>query len=164
MTMSTTRTLLAGAALAASLLAGVAAAPAASASAGTAGTAASATVATQQAQTSGKHFFGPYYSGFGRGEDFGHRSSFKGYWTKDNGRYWFYGDLFDRDRDRSSSYVWFKWHDRFGSHTKVFKTFGHGDIDHFGGFKKSNGFDDFKIRVCEGTDKFDDCGRWGDAF
>jgi hypothetical protein len=163
MTMSTTRTLLAGAALAASLLATVAAAPAASASAA-ASTAGSAAVATQQAQTSSKHFFGPYYSGFGRGEDFAHRSSFKGYWTKDNGRYWFYGDLFDRDRDRSHSYVWFKWHDRFGFHTKVFKTFGHGDIDHFGGFKKSNGFDDFKIRVCEGTDKFDDCGRWGDAF
>ncbi len=161
--MSTTRTLLAGAALAGSLLAGIAAAPAASAAAST-GTAAAATAATQQAQTSGKHFFGPYYSGYGRGEDFAHRSAFKGYWTKDNGRYWFYGDLFDRDGDRSHSYVWFKWHDRFGFHTKVFKTRGHGDIDHFGGFKKSNGFDDFKIRVCEGTDKFDDCGRWGDAF
>ncbi|WP_326646443.1 hypothetical protein OG884_17620 [Streptosporangium sp. NBC_01755] len=155
--MSTTRALLAGAALAGSLLAGVAVAPAAMASASTA-------TATQQAQTSSKNFFGPYYSGFGQGEDFGHRSYYKGYWTKESGRYWFYGDLFDRDRDRSYSYVWFKWHDRFGSHTKVFKTRGHSDIDRFGGFKGSSGFDDFKIRVCEGTDKFDDCGRWGDAF
>ncbi|MER5624755.1 hypothetical protein ABT061_27350 [Streptosporangium sp. NPDC002544] len=159
--MSTKRALLAGAALAGSLLAGVAVAPAATAS--TAGTTTTAT-ALQQAQTFSKHFFGPYYSGFGRGEDFGHRSYFKGYWTKEGGRYWFYGDLFDRDRDRSYSYVWFKWHDRFGSHTKVFKTLGHGDIDRFGGFKGSSGFDDFKVRVCEGTDKFDDCGRWGDAF
>ncbi|WP_030915941.1 hypothetical protein [Streptosporangium amethystogenes] len=151
--MSTKRALLAGAALAGSLLAGVAMAPAATAS-----------TAPQQAQTFSKHFFGPYYSGFGQGEDFGHRSYYKGYWTKEDGRYWFYGDLFDRDHDRSYSYVWFKWHDRFGSHTKVFKTLGHGDVDRFGGFKKSSGFDDFKVRVCEGTDKFDDCGRWGDAF
>ena len=37
------------------------------------------TAAAQQAQSSSKHFFGPYYSGFGRGENFGHRSYFKGY-------------------------------------------------------------------------------------
>ena len=36
--------------------------------------------------------------------------------------------------------------------------------DKFGGFRKSNGFNDFDIRVCEGTNSSDDCGRWGDAF
>ncbi|MFI6506585.1 hypothetical protein ACIBCT_03190 [Streptosporangium sp. NPDC050855] len=160
--MSMIRTALVGATLAGSLAAGVAAAPASTASTAPASTASAAVV--QEAQASGKHFFGPYHSGFGRGESFGKRSYFKGYWTKDGGRYWFYGDLFDRDRDRDRSYVWFKWHDRFGSHTKVFKTSGRSHFHRFGGFKKSNGFDDFKIRVCEGDDKFDDCGRWGDAF
>ncbi|GAA2864887.1 hypothetical protein GCM10010517_24130 [Streptosporangium fragile] len=157
--MSTMRAIIAGTALAGSLLAGTAAAPAAMAS--TAGTAVGA--AAQEAQGA-KHFFGPYYSKFGGGESFGKRSYFKGYWTKSGGRYWFYGGLFDRDRDRQYSYVWFKWHDRFGHHTKVFKTFGHSGFSKFGGFSKSKGFDDFKIRVCEGTDKFDDCGGWGDAF
>ncbi|MEU8384764.1 hypothetical protein [Streptosporangium sp. NPDC048865] len=155
--MSEIRTALVGAALAGSLAAGVVAAPSAMASA-------QAPAAAQEAQASGKHFFGPYYSGFGGRESFGKRSYFKGYWTSSGGRYWFYGDLFDRDRDRQRSYVWFKWHDRFGSHTKVFDTFGHSGFSKFGGFKKSSGFDDFKIRVCEGGDKFDDCGRWGDAF
>ncbi|WP_449062565.1 hypothetical protein [Planomonospora algeriensis] len=124
---------------------------------------AGAGAAAQEAQSS-KHFFGPYHSGFGKGESFGERSYFKGYWVKDGGRYWFHGDLFDRDHDRSYSYVWFKWHDRSGYHTKVFKTFGHSHYKSYGGFKKSRGFDDFKIRVCEGTNKFDDCGRWYDAF
>ncbi|GIH89401.1 hypothetical protein ACFFMN_14620 [Planobispora siamensis] len=156
--MSKLRTVLAGTALAGSLAAGLAAAPAAMAA--TADTA----TAAQQAQAPKKHFFGPYYSKFGGGESFGKRSYFKGYWYKDNGRYWFFGDLFDRDRDREYSYVWFRWHDKFGTHTKYYKTFGHRHFDKFGGFKKSNGFDDFKIRVCEGDNRFDDCGNWGDAF
>ncbi|SNT26040.1 hypothetical protein SAMN05216276_103116 [Streptosporangium subroseum] len=161
--MSKVRTLLAGTALAGALAATMAAAPAAMASTPTAATV--ATAAAQQAQSSSKHFFGPYYSGFGRGENFGHRSSFKGYYTKDgSGRYWFYGDLVDRDRDRQYSYVWFKWHDRSGFHAKVFKTRGNQHFDKFGGFRKSNGFNDFDIRVCEGTNSSDDCGRWGDAF
>ncbi|WP_433251494.1 hypothetical protein ACQPYK_06110 [Streptosporangium sp. CA-135522] len=150
------RTLLTGAALAGSLAAGLAVTPAQAATAGAS--------AAQQVQGPSKHFFGPYYSGFGAGEDFGHRSYFKGYWYKDGGRYWFFGDLFDRDRDREYSYVWFKWHDRSGYHTKVFKTFGHQRFAGYGGFRRSGGFDDFKIRVCEGRDKFDDCGGWGDAF
>ena len=160
--MSKIRTALVGAALAGSLAAGVVAAPSAMASASKSSN--GSAVAVQETQASSKHFFGPYYSGFGGGESFGRRSYFKGYWTSSGGRYWFYGDLFDRDRDRQRSYVWFKWHDRFGSHSKVFNTFGNSGFNKFGGFKKSNGFDDFKIRVCEGRDKFDDCGRWGDAF
>ncbi|MFF5211791.1 hypothetical protein [Streptosporangium sp. NPDC000396] len=154
--MSKIRAFVVGTALTGSLAAGLAAAPAQAATAGTS--------AAQQAQSPRKHFFGPYYSAFGGGEDFGHRSYFKGYWYSDSGRYWFFGDLFDRDHDREYSYVWFKWHDRFGSHVKYYKTFGNRHFEKFGGFKKSSGFDDFKIRVCEGTDRFDDCGGWGDAF
>ncbi|MEV8638551.1 hypothetical protein AB0395_43540 [Streptosporangium sp. NPDC051023] len=152
--MSKIRTLLVGAALAGSLTAGLAAAPAQAATATTA----------QQAQGFTKHFFGPYYSGFGGGEDFGHRSSFKGYWYNDHGRYWFFGDLTDRDHDREYSYVWFKWHDNSGSHIKFYKTFGGLHFNRYGGFSKGDGFDDFKIRVCEGDSRFDDCGSWGDAF
>ncbi|WP_326819902.1 hypothetical protein [Streptosporangium sp. NBC_01756] len=154
--MGKTRTLLVGAALTGSLAAGLAVAPAQAATAG------AATV--QQAQSPQRHFFGPYHSRFGGGENFGHRSYFKGYWYKDGGRYWFFGDLFDRDRDRDYSYVWFRWHNRSGFHTKVFKTFGHRHFSTYGGFKKSSGFNDFKIRVCEGDNSFDDCGNWGDAF
>ncbi|MEV4244018.1 hypothetical protein AB0J63_11460 [Streptosporangium canum] len=154
--MKKARTLLVGAALAGSLAAGLAVAPAQAATAATAG--------AQQAQSPQKHFFGPYYSTFGGGESFGHRSYFKGYWYKDGGRYWFFGDLVDRDRDREYSYVWFKWHDNSGSHVKYYKTFRGRHFDKFGGFKKSRGFDDFKIRVCEGDNRFDDCGGWGDAF
>ncbi len=152
--MSKIRTLVVGAALAGSLAAGLVAAPAQAATA----------TAAQQAQGGSKHFFGPYYSGFGDGESSGHRSSFKGYWYSDHGRYWFFGDLSDRDHDREYSYVWFKWHDESGSHVKFYKTFGGQHFDRFGGFRKSDGFDDFKIRVCEGDDRFDDCGSWGDAF
>ncbi|MBG0827749.1 hypothetical protein HS041_08230 [Planomonospora sp. ID67723] len=155
--MSKFRTILVGTALAGSLAAGLAAAPAQAATAGTA-------TSAEQVQGPKKHFFGPYYSKFGGGESFGKRSYFKGYWYKDDGRYWFFGDLFDRDRDREYSYVWFKWHDRFGHHVKYYKTFGGKHFDKFGGFKGSNGFDDFKIRVCEGDNRFDDCGSWGDAF
>ncbi|MDP9863037.1 MULTISPECIES: hypothetical protein [Streptosporangium] len=153
------RTLLVSATLAGSLAAGLAGAPAQAATAG--GPGASETL---QAKGPVKHFFGPYYSKFGGGESFGRRSSFKGYWYKEGGRYWFFGDLFDRDRDREYSYVWFRWHDRSGSHVKYYKTFGVRHFDKFGGFRKSDGFDDFKIRVCEGDNRFDDCGGWGDAF
>ncbi|MBG0813626.1 hypothetical protein [Planomonospora sp. ID82291] len=156
--MSKARTLLAATVLAGSLAAGLAAVPAQAATAGT------ATVAAFQEAQGSKHFFGPYHSTFGGGEGFGKRSYFKGYWIKQDGRYWFHGDLFDRDRDREYSYVWFRWHDKFGVHTKYYKTFGSRHFTKFGGFKKSSGFDDFKIRVCEGDDRFDDCGGWGDAF
>jgi hypothetical protein len=160
--MSKVRTLLTGAALAGALITSMAAAPAAMASTADAS---AATVAVQQAQSSSKHFFGPYYSGYGRGENFGHRSYFKGYYTKDNsGRYWFYGDVYDRDHDRQYTYVWYRWHDRSGSHTKVFKTSGEAHFNKFGGFRKSNGFDGFDFRVCEGGNSSDDCGDWGDAF
>ncbi|GAA1278656.1 hypothetical protein GCM10009677_36250 [Sphaerisporangium rubeum] len=156
--MRNLRNLLVSTALAGSLAAGLAAvtAPAASASAaGTSGTAA--------AQSS-RHFFGPIHSRFGRGEDSGDRSYFKGYWTKSDGRYWFYGSLFDRDHDRDYSYVWFRWHDDRGFHTKYYKTFGRLNFSKFGGFRKSDGFDDFDIRVCEGDDRFDDCGGYKDVF
>ncbi|GAA3120830.1 hypothetical protein GCM10010466_09680 [Planomonospora alba] len=156
--MNKVRTLLAGTAAAGVLAAGLAAAPAQAAAAG-----AAAPAAVQGAQAP-KHFFGPYHSGFGKGESFGRRSSFKGYWIQQGGRYWFHGDLSDRDRDRHYSYVWFKWHDRSGTHVKYYKTFGSRHFGGFGGFRKSHGFDDFKIRVCEGVDRFDDCGGWGDAF
>ncbi|MBB2909394.1 hypothetical protein FHS43_000640 [Streptosporangium becharense] len=165
--MNPTRALLAGAALAGSLLAGGLAAPAATAATVPAAApvpAAPLSAPAVSAALGGKHFFGPYHSAFGGGESFGKRSYFKGYWVKTGGRYWFYGDLVDRDRDRHYSYVWFRWHDRSGHHTKVFKTFRHAGFAEFGGFRTSKGFDDFKIRVCEGTDKFDDCGGWGDAF
>ena len=91
-------------------------------------------------------------------------SSFRGYRYKDSGRYWFFGDLTDRDHDREYSYVWFKWHDNSGSHVASYKTFGGRHFDRFGGFSKNRGFDDFKIRVCEGDSGTDDCGAWGDAF
>ncbi|MEU0518005.1 hypothetical protein [Streptosporangium sp. NPDC006007] len=149
-------TLVVGTALVGFLAAGLAAAPAQAATAGTA--------AAQSAQAPGKHFFGPYYSRFGGGEDSGHRSLFKGYWYKESGHYWFFGDLSDRDHDRESSYVWFKWHDDSGSHVKYYKTSGGRHFDRFGGFSKDDGFDDFKVRVCEGGNRFDDCGGWGDAF
>ncbi|WP_062345040.1 hypothetical protein [Herbidospora yilanensis] len=147
---------LAGTALAAGLMAGAMAAPA------TAG----ATASAGSAAASSKHFFGPYYSHWGDKFEKSHRSYFKGYWTKTGNQYWFYGDLFDTDRDRQWSYVWYRYTDRFGkSHTKWFKntSFGHGDFDKFFGFKK--GFvKDVDFRVCEGTNRFDDCGGWNDAF
>ncbi|MDH2423815.1 hypothetical protein [Sphaerisporangium sp. TRM90804] len=154
------RNLLVSTALAGSLAAGIAAtAPAAQAET----SAAAGTAVTAEAQAA-RHFFGPIYSTFGRGEDRGHRSYFKGHWKKSNGRYWFYGSLFDRDRDRDYSYVWFRWHDDRGFHAKYYKTFGKKDFSKFGGFRKSSGFDDFDIRVCEGDNRFDDCGRWSDVF
>ncbi len=72
-----------------------------------------------------------------------------------------------RDRDRQWTYVWYRYTDKFGrSHQKFFKnnSFGHGDrFNKFFGFKK--GFvKDVDFRVCEGVNKFDDCGGWGDAF
>jgi hypothetical protein len=154
--MRTIRTILAGTAVVGALAAGLIATPAQAAT----------STATTAATASGpsKHFFGPYYSRYGSGESFGDRSYFKGYWYKQDGRYWFFGDLFDRDHDREYSYVWFKWHDDFGFHTSYYKTFGRKHFDRFGGFQRSRGFDDFKIRVCEGDNRFDDCGSWGDAF
>ncbi|MEO3811662.1 hypothetical protein ABGB17_21930 [Sphaerisporangium sp. B11E5] len=157
--MRNIRNLLVSTALAGSLAAGLAAATAPAASASAAGTSGSA-VAAQAS----RHFFGPIYSHYGRGEDRGHRSYFKGYWEKSSGRYWFYGSLFDRDRDRDYSYVWFRWHDDRGFHTKYYKTFGKLSFNKFGGFRKSNGFDDFDIRVCEGDNRFDDCGGYKDVF
>lgn len=146
--------LVAAAATAGTLAAGLAIAPAAQAAA----------PAAAQAAAPKKHFFGPYYSGFGKGETFGKRSYFKGYWYRTGGRYWFFGDLIDRDFDRQYTYVWFRWHDRFGFHTKVFRTLGKKRFIKFGGFRVGTGFDDFKIRVCEGRNQFADCGKWGDAF
>nr|WP_062337765.1 hypothetical protein [Herbidospora sakaeratensis] len=148
---------LAGTALAAGLMAGAMAAPATAGATASTGSAAAA---------SSKHFFGPYFSHWGDKFEKSHRSYFKGYWTKTGNQYWFYGDLFDTDRDRQWSYVWYRYTDRFGkSHTKFFKnrSFGHGDFDKFFGFKK--GFvKDVDFRVCEGTSRFDDCGGWNDAF
>ncbi|MEW9528960.1 hypothetical protein [Microbispora sp. NPDC049125] len=149
------RTVLAGTAVAGALAAGLMVAPAAQA-------------ATQTAAAAGpvRHFFGNTYSGYDRGdgENRGDRSYFgRGYWIRDGGRYWFYGDLFDRDHDREYSYVWFRWHDRSGSHLASYRTFGHREVNHFGGFRKSNGFNDFDIRVCEGGPA-EDCGGWHDVF
>jgi hypothetical protein len=155
------RNLLVSTALAGSLAAGLAAVTTPAASASTEG--ASGTAVATQAQAK-RHFFGPIYSRFGGGESFGKRSYFKGYWEKSGGRYWFYGSLFDRDRDRDYSYVWFRWHDDRGFHTKYYKTFGRLNFNKFGGFRKSSGFDDFDIRVCEGDNRFDDCGSYKDVF
>lgn len=152
------RSILVGTALAGSLAVGLAAAPAAQAA--QASTSTTATAAS--ASSPSKHFFGPYYSRFGGDEDRGDRSYFKGYWYKNNGKYYFSGDLFDRDRDRDYSYVWFKWHNDSGYHTSYYKTFNRFHYEH--SFKRSSGFDDFKVRVCEGDNRFDDCGSWGDAF
>jgi hypothetical protein len=153
------RNLLVGAALAGSLAVGLAAAPAQAATA-TSGDAA----ATQTQSGPKKHFFGPIWSKFGKGESFGKRSYFKGYWYKHNDRYWFFGDLVDRDFDKQYSYVWFRWHDKFGAHTKYYKTFGKKNFHKFGGFTTGSGFDDFDIRVCEGPTRFSDCGGWQDVF
>lgn len=145
------RTILAGTAAAGALAAALVSAPAANA----------ATAASPF-----KHFFGTTYSGYGsgHGEHRSDRSYFgKGYWFNDGGRYWFYGDLFDRDHDHEYSYVWFRWHDDHGTHFTSYRTFGHKHIGHFGGFRKSGGFDDFDIRVCEGGPS-EDCGGWHDVF
>ncbi|WP_066368996.1 hypothetical protein [Herbidospora mongoliensis] len=149
---------LAGTALAAGLMAGAMAAPA---------TAAATTSAATVSAAPSKHFFGAYYSHWSNGFEKSHKSYFKGYWTNSGGQYWFYGDVFDRDRDRQWTYVWYRYTDKFGrSHEKFFKnnSFSHGNrFNKFFGFKK--GFvKDVDFRVCEGVNKFDDCGGWGDAF
>ncbi|WP_214414901.1 hypothetical protein [Sphaerisporangium fuscum] len=174
------RNLLAGTALAGSLAVGLAAAPAAHASATEAtgsaaeatgsaaeatGSAAGATGSAATAQALGsRHFFGPIYSGFGHGEGRGDRSYFKGYWIGSGGRYYFSGSLLDRDHDHQYSYVWFRWHDDHGFHTRFFRTFGRYDLDRFGGFRRSDGFDDFDVRVCEGRSGTSDCGGYTDVF
>ncbi|GAA0386850.1 hypothetical protein Acor_25550 [Acrocarpospora corrugata] len=151
------RRIMVGAALAGALAAGVLAAPAANAAAAPAAAAASAPT---------KHFFGNFYSKWHPSEDddFGHRSYFKGYWYKKDGYYWFVGDLFDRDRDNEYSYVWYRYRDGSGYHEKYFgKSKSHLHFNNFAKFK-SGKFNDFDIRVCEGDNRFEDCGGWGDAF
>ncbi|MEZ0072883.1 hypothetical protein [Planotetraspora sp. GP83] len=151
--MSKIRTILAGTAVAGALAAGLVAAPAAQA-------------ATAEASSPFKHFFGTTYSSYSgsHDEDRGDRSYFsKGYWYKDHGRYWFFGDLYDGDHDHEYSYVWFRWHDDGGTHFKSYRTFSHLHIGNFGGFSRSHGFDDFDIRVCEGG-PVSDCGGWHDVF
>ncbi|MDF5751510.1 hypothetical protein [Spongiactinospora sp. TRM90649] len=141
------RNLLVGAALAGSLATGLATPAVASASAS-----ASASVAPS------RHHFGPYYSN--SSESFSHESYFKGYWYKQSGKYYFAGDLFDRHRsDRDYSYVWFRWHDKFGRfHQKSYKTFGRLHFNPFQ-FKR-----DFDLRVCEGRTPTSGCGGWHDVF
>jgi len=155
--VSKIRKALVGGALAASLAGALAATPAMAA-------AAPAQAAPALSAQAPRHFFGPIYSRFSNGEDFGHRSYFKGYWNKDHGRYWFTGDLYDRDGDHQYSYVWYRWHDNGGTHVSYYKTFGHRHFDRWGGFRKSSGFNDFDIRVCEGGNRFADCGGWQDVF
>ena len=133
--MSKVRTLLAGTALAGALAAGMAAAPAAMASTPTAALPPRPPLSRPRAR--------PSTSSARTTPD----SAAVRLWTplllqgvlhKDgSGRYWFYGDLVDRDRDRQYSYVWFKWHDRSGFHAKVFKTRGDQHFDKFGGFRKT---------------------------
>ncbi|WP_214108781.1 hypothetical protein [Acrocarpospora catenulata] len=153
--MRIARSIMAGTALVGALTAGAFVAPAANAA-----------PAAVQASGPAKHFFGNFYSKYHKGEDtgFGDRSYFKGYWIKKDGWYWFYGDLFDRDHDSEYSYVWYRWHDGSGYHTKYFgRTKGHAHFDKFAKFKAGK-FDDLDIRVCEGDSSTEDCGAWGDAF
>jgi hypothetical protein len=144
---------LAGSMVAGALAAGVLAAPAAQAS-------------TDSASAPIKHFFSNTYSSYntGQGEDKFDRSYFgKGYWYFSKGRYYFFGDLFDRDHDKQYTYVWFHYRYKGKDFFKTYKTFGHKHFHKFGGFQKSKGFKDFDIRVCEGGLSVD-CGKWHDVF
>jgi hypothetical protein len=147
--------ILAGTTLAGALLCGAALAPAAQA----ATTEASATTV---AQAPFRHFFGPYYSGYGRSEGRSRRSYVKGYWTRDGRNYRFVFTGFDRDRDRQYTYYWVRWHDRSGTHRRVYRD---RDVFRFSRvFRRGSGFNDFDVRVCEGTRRSDDCGRYHDVF
>ncbi|GAA3842110.1 hypothetical protein GCM10022226_75880 [Sphaerisporangium flaviroseum] len=155
--MRNIRKLLAGTALAGSLAAGLAAAPAAQAS-----TTDSAGVTSATEAQSSRHFFPIRYSDFGRGENRGDRSYFKGYWEKFGGRYYFSGHVFDRDDDRNRDYNYleFRWHDDRGFHHKIFKSHGEFNVNRYGGFRKSEGFDSFAFRVGEGHGRDYDWGNW----
>ncbi|MBO3747157.1 hypothetical protein J5X84_13850 [Streptosporangiaceae bacterium NEAU-GS5] len=145
------RSILAGTAVVGALAAGVAMSPAAA-------NASTASAVTAQSN----HFFGPYYSDYGRGEDRGHRSYFKGFWFKRNGYYYFDSFAFDRDHDHQYSYFWVRWHDGSGTHSSFYKTFNTFHYVHK--FKGGHGFNDVDFRICEGSNRFDDCGSWHDVF
>ncbi|MFC6081276.1 hypothetical protein [Sphaerisporangium aureirubrum] len=150
--MSKTRTLLAAAALTAGLATAMAATPAQAATPTTTATTASAT----QAQAD-RHGFSRIYSGFDHDENRGDRSYFTGYWYSQNGYYHFNGNLFDRDRDNQYSYIDFQWHDDNGWHHKIYRGHRFGPSHFTGKFRKGT-FDNFRIRVGEGTrDDYD----WG---
>ncbi|RCG24421.1 hypothetical protein DQ384_32730 [Sphaerisporangium album] len=151
------RNLVVGTALAGSLAAGLAApGTAAQAATGDASTTAGVT-ATAQAQRLGGSF-GPIYSGFGRGEDRGHRSYVKGFWGVKGGRDYVDFDLFDRDRDRQYSWADFYYHDDEGWHFyKRYKTFGHY---HTRLFFNDSDIDGFRFRVGEGSTSDYDWSGW----
>ncbi|WP_111175049.1 hypothetical protein [Nonomuraea aridisoli] len=152
------RNVLAGTVLAGAVLAGVAAAPAQAATASTAtvSTAATASAASQASFT--KHWF-EGYSGYGRAESRGERSYYKGYYYFANGRYYFDIDVWDRDRDRESTYVDFYYHDDRGWHqARRFVTGGHGKFRF--SYSARGGFDGYKFRIGEGRSGHFDWSRY----
>jgi hypothetical protein len=138
------------------LAGGVALSPAAQAAT------ADSSAAQTAAQAPFRHFFGPYYSGYHGNEHRSDRSYFKGYWFKDNGRYYFSFDGFDRDRDHQYSYYWVRYHDGHGFHTNVYRDFDRFHYSHI--FSRSSGFNDFQVRVCEGGSPNSDCGSYHNIF
>lgn len=149
------RSVLVGTALAGALAAGIAAAPAQAATATTANTADTTSIAQVQYK---KHWFSGY-SSFGRGESRGERSSYKGYWYHSNGRYYFYFNTFDHDRDRENTFIDFYYHDDNGWHNRRFSTGGHHEWKF--SFSDRHGFDGFRARIGEGKrGDFD----WGNYY
>ncbi|GGK96503.1 hypothetical protein Sme01_34750 [Sphaerisporangium melleum] len=152
------RTLLAGTAVAGSLVAGLAGTATAASADTAAATTTAGTAATAQAQSS-KHYFGPIYSTYGRGEHRGDRSYVKGYWwySKSEGRYYIDFDLFDRDQDRQYSYADFYYHDDEGWHRyKRFATYGHMGKRIW----LDDDVDGFRFRVGEGGSRDYDWSTW----
>jgi hypothetical protein len=151
--MRTIRNLLIGTAVAGALATGIAAVPA---QASTASTASTASVA--QAQSS-HHGFSPIWSGYGRGENSGDRSYFSGSWYENSGWYYFDGHLYDRDRDNQYSYIDFQWHDSRGWHDKIYRGSRYGSSHFIGKFHRGS-FDNFRVRVGEGTTHDYNWGSW----
>jgi hypothetical protein len=138
------RKLLAATALAGSIGAGLVLSPAAAQAATTA-------TQAQAVQTLPRHS----YSYNDR------HSNFTGYWYKRDNRYYFGGDLYERDhKPNYYSYVWVKWYDSSGFHKTYYRTSNHRHV-HFGDrrFKR-----DLDYRVCWGTTPDSGCSNWKDVF
>ncbi|MFC4537151.1 hypothetical protein [Sphaerisporangium dianthi] len=166
--MNTIRTILTGAALTGALAAALAATPAQAATTPTTTSAATATASTASTASTAtasydRHGFGKIWSGYSDDEDRHDRSYFTGYWYSHNGYYYFKGDLFDRDRDNDHSYIDFQWHDDNGWHEKIYRGGRYG-VSHFSGKFRKGGFDDFRIRVGEGTRGDYDWGQYRYLF
>ncbi|GII75651.1 hypothetical protein Sru01_06330 [Sphaerisporangium rufum] len=154
------RDLLAGAALAGSLAAAALTVVPAAASADAAAATPTSSATSATSVSAGKvHRFGPFFSGFGRGENRGHRSYATGSWSFKGGRYHLDFDLFDRDRDRQYSWFDVYYHDNRGWHAFArYRTFGH--LGRHVAFPRDRRIDGFRFRVGEGTTRDYDWSGW----